>query len=346
MGKSIMRNLTVIVALTWIPFPIWYALSPEGFNVISNSAAMKISVAFLNVFSKGAFIFYINRVRSELDVRERALIQAKMTMGGDDVEEGKAEDPTHTLNKHTAATIYEVMQSMGRANDFEVVKGVLEKHMITSSEDFMVLTPDYCESINLPFGFVQAVKQKIRAHKIEMQDAWTTKKMQPLDLRSNKFVGNVSRPPSEAGGASRIGDEPTSPTGRDAPLPPQVASDPRKLREHARRQLSQLGRDPSEFDDLMGVTPRAELERAELQAMLQQSQMALSNEIRELRLESAQRAKHAAEMEQKVEADLENAQEVVGEMMGKVMDVLERRLQHYSARNETRQSILGMADEP
>ena len=38
-------GLVVVIALTWIPFPIWYALSPEGFNIIQDEAAMKISVA-------------------------------------------------------------------------------------------------------------------------------------------------------------------------------------------------------------------------------------------------------------------------------------------------------------
>jgi hypothetical protein len=140
-----------------------------------------------------------------------------------------------------------------------------------------------------------------------------------------------------------------SPTGRDAPLPPQIASDPRKLREHARRELQKQGRHPDEFDDMMGLRSRAEMERAELQAMLQSSQQILTKEIRELRTESAERAKLTVEMERKVEEDLHNAQEVVGDMMGKVMDVLERRLQQHTERNETRQSILaqpGAADGP
>merc|ERR1719160_511875 len=103
MGKSVIRVLTVIVALTWIPFPIWYALSPEGFNVIKNAAAMKIAVAFLNVFSKGAFIFYLNRVRAELDVREQAMNHLKMTKEGSDFEDDaeKGQAPLK-LNKSTA----------------------------------------------------------------------------------------------------------------------------------------------------------------------------------------------------------------------------------------------------
>merc|ERR1719174_120130 len=58
-GSSYLRHMCVLVALTWIPFPLWYALSPEGFNIIKNGPGMKLVVAFLNVFSKGSFIMYI-----------------------------------------------------------------------------------------------------------------------------------------------------------------------------------------------------------------------------------------------------------------------------------------------
>jgi hypothetical protein len=201
----------------------------------------------------------------------------------------------------------------------------------------MVLTAAYCESICLPWGFVTAVKQKIRIQKVEMQDAWTLSKGDPTETKRQM----VTRAPSEGGRS-----EPVSPTGRDMPLPPQVARDPQKLREHARRELSKMGRDPGEFDDLMGMTPRADIERGELQAMMQQSQQVLAKEIRELRMESAERAKHTAEMERKVEEDLQNAHEVVGDMMGKVMDVLERRLQQHSERNETRRSLLTTVANP
>merc|ERR1719271_2328115 len=85
-GSSHLRALAIIVVLTWVPFPIWYALSPEGFNIITNAAAMKIAVAFLNVFSKGAFMFYLSRVRADLEVREQAMNQVKMTNEGKDME--------------------------------------------------------------------------------------------------------------------------------------------------------------------------------------------------------------------------------------------------------------------
>jgi bacteriorhodopsin len=350
MGKSVMRNLTVIVAVTWIPFPIWYALSPEGFNVIKNAAAMKIAVAFLNVFSKGAFIFYLNRVRADLEVREQAMAQMKLKHESNDVEEGKTDGsvgPGTTLHKNTAAIIQDVLGSMGRGADFEAVKDILEGHMITTSDDILVLTAPYCDSIALPWGFVTACKQKIRSQKAEMADAWNINRTISMQSNATSKVAAVpyNRAPTEGGMSATTEPLSPSPTGRDAPLPPQIAADPRKLREHAKRELSRMGRNPSEFDDLMGNVSQGEREKQEMQVLLMQSQQVLSKELRELRMESAERAKQRVEMEQKVEEDLHNAHEVVGDMMGKVMDVLERRLEQHTVRNHQRSSLGLAADE-
>merc|ERR1719506_275856 len=103
---------------------------------------------------------------------------------------------------------------MGRQSDFEQLKEVLESHMITTNEDLMVLTQEYCESICLPFGFVTACKQKIRQRKVDDQDKWA------LNAKET---------------AQEIVDSTSVAT---TPLPPQVANDPRKLKEHQRRASS------------------------------------------------------------------------------------------------------------
>merc|ERR1719261_543943 len=72
-GSSFLRGLIVIIALTWVPFPIWYALSPEGFNIIKDGPGMKVAVAFLNVFSKGAFMMYLARIRTDHQTRQKTL---------------------------------------------------------------------------------------------------------------------------------------------------------------------------------------------------------------------------------------------------------------------------------
>merc|ERR1719463_257049 len=73
-GTSFLRGLTVVIALTWIPFPVWYALSPEGFNIIQDEPGMKVAVAFLNLFSKGSFILYLTRIRADFQMRQKTMV--------------------------------------------------------------------------------------------------------------------------------------------------------------------------------------------------------------------------------------------------------------------------------
>jgi bacteriorhodopsin len=226
-GQSSLRTLAVIVSWTWVPFPIWYALSPEGFNIIQNSAAMKISVAFLNVLSKGAFIYYLMRVRGDLEVKELVMAEARAVNGP---EKGKLgsygleEKEEQRLEGKLASTVFEVLQAMGRQADFEPLKDVLQQNMITTEEDLLVLTQGYCDSIALPYGFVTACKARIKAHRVENQDKWNL---------------NVDK-------GDRLFD---SLSGATAPLPPQVANDPRKLKEHHRRVSS-----PAPGYDRQGTT--------------------------------------------------------------------------------------------
>merc|ERR1711937_1031033 len=69
----------------------------------------------------------------------------------------------------------------------------------------------------------------------------------------------------------------------------------------------------------------------EMQSAIAASQSMLLNELREMR--SAQMEEHARvkHLENKVEADLDAVQGVMSGMMGKVMDVIEMRLQNNSA---------------
>jgi bacteriorhodopsin len=332
-GSSSIRTLAVIVTCTWVPFPIWYALSPEGFNIIDNSAAMKISVAFLNVLSKGAFIYYLMRVRGDLEVKEMVLAEAtaihapKPKLGAYDTGNEDSQ-----LSAKLSSVIFEVLQAMGRQADWEPLREVLENHMITTQEDLLVLNQEYCESISLPYGFVTACKAKIRQHRVENQDKWNL-------LAEKKPSDNF--------------DAMSSAT---APLPPQVANDPRKLKEHNRRITGGMERTASQsgqefWNDGMSDggrsvrTPREGenksnqgMSRDELQSAIAQSQNVLLQELREMKrsqMEEHARIKH---LEEKVEGDLDAVQGMMGGMMTQVMDKIESRLRQNTPRGPARES--------
>merc|ERR1711990_850287 len=123
-GTSFLRGMCVLIALTWTPFPIWYALSPEGFNIIKDEPGMKVAVAFLNLFSKGSFILYLTRIRADFQTRQKTMLSLgyvhsdgtlKKKGGEDDPFEGmensgKKED--EAMEQTTLHMIEEVLETM------------------------------------------------------------------------------------------------------------------------------------------------------------------------------------------------------------------------------------------
>jgi bacteriorhodopsin len=341
-GTSSIRMLAVIVTWTWVPFPVWYALSPEGFNIIQNSAAMKIAAAFLNVLSKGAFIYYLMRVRADLEVKEMVLAEAtavnvaKKLLGPYGLAyEDKLMPADQQIDGKLTAVVFDVLQAMGRQADFMPLKDVLEQHMITTQEDLMVLTPEYCDSISLPYGFVQACKQKIRQRKVEGQDKWALNMKEAQD--NNFDTVSVAT----------------------APLPPQVANDPRKLKEHHRRNSQEFRGNPAKSpydtetwhdgaseggrsartlrteqarDEPTSPSGRPQnyrdegMGRDELQAAIASSQNVLLNELREMKRAQMEEHSRIKNLEEKVENDLDAVQGMMGGMMTQVMDKIESRL--------------------
>merc|ERR1711924_271258 len=55
-GKSPFRYASIIIIGTWIPFPMWYFLSPEGLGVVTENIELQLGWAFLNVTAKGTFV--------------------------------------------------------------------------------------------------------------------------------------------------------------------------------------------------------------------------------------------------------------------------------------------------
>jgi bacteriorhodopsin len=183
-GSSFLRGFIVVIASTWIPFPIWHALSPEGFNVIQDKGLMKVVVSFLNVFSKGAFVLYLVRVRSEYQTRQKTLFSVGyIQKDGSPIKASfdnlngavYAGDLDKSVDKTTLTLIQEVLETMGRSRDLDHVVDLFESHLITSNDDILSLTKDYCVEIGLPYGLITAMKSKIRSYQVQMDDAWSVR---------------------------------------------------------------------------------------------------------------------------------------------------------------------------
>jgi bacteriorhodopsin len=340
-GTSFLRGLVVVIALTWIPFPIWYALSPEGFNIIQDEAAMKISVAFLNVLSKGAFIMYLARIRSDHEMRLKTMLSVgylkdvQSEFDGLDGVQKHGEAEKETIDKITSLLIKEVLETMGRSKDHDHVVELLTSLLITTNDDILSLTKEYCREVDLPWGLIIALKSKIRSYNVQSDDTWSMQ----------AFNG----PRAEISFAA-----------------PHIAKNEGKLRAVVRRQSKELADDMSEKNSVcaqstapssLAMPERAASRKASaatsgagdeypypmspreggLSSMTLSSPLSAASPARG---DPEELAKLVERHQRQVTGQVDECRAFVVQSMDKIMDTLEQRL---NAENNPKASALGAA---
>jgi bacteriorhodopsin len=91
-GDSEFRKATMILMGTWLPFPLWYILSPEGFGVVTNITIIQLGWAFLNVTAKFSLIFYMQRVKDNYCNRLKVKREMKGALNNAYSTEGDEDD--------------------------------------------------------------------------------------------------------------------------------------------------------------------------------------------------------------------------------------------------------------
>merc|ERR1719506_2945231 len=136
---------------------------------------------------------YLTRIRSDYHTRQKTMVSvgylhsdgtvanANKAKAGFDFDggngDGKADD--EVMKTSTLHLIEEVLETMGRGKDKAFVVDLLQSHLVTTNEDVLSLTKEYCRDINLPWGLVLALKSKIRSHSIQLDDPWSMQQQQP-----------------------------------------------------------------------------------------------------------------------------------------------------------------------
>lgn len=172
-GDSEFRKATILMMITWSPFPLWFALSPEGFELIDNVLVIQVGWAFLNIVSKFSFIFYIQRIKdnycSRLKVK-RELLGSQKKM---DEAFGSVTPVENTLNKAqgelTAVTV-ETMSFLGMAQHTDRFMRLLRRADVTSLDQIEKFTRETADKAQLPWDLVSALQKRFRVWKMEMQD--------------------------------------------------------------------------------------------------------------------------------------------------------------------------------
>merc|ERR1719261_1653647 len=138
--------------------------------------------------------------------------------------EAKKPADKDSLDKILSMLIHDVLESMGRAKDKDHLVEVLEAHLVTTNEDIISLTKDYCQEIGMPWGLVLALKSKIRSYNVQTDDPWS---MQASNLKAAELSFSA----------------------------PHIAKNHEKIKDVMKRQSKVLGDDKSEKGSLCGSYP-------------------------------------------------------------------------------------------
>jgi len=181
-GDSEFRKASLLLIITWFPFPIWYILSPEGIGFLDDVLIIQMGWAFLNILAKFSFIFYIQRVKdnycNRLKVRRELLGTGLKDEGLDGIAAmmgiapgGNApNDKEKHRMKELSAVVVETMTFLGMAQHNDRFLKLLKQSQIRSVEQMEKLTKEESDRLQLPWDLVSATQKRIKIWKLEMTD--------------------------------------------------------------------------------------------------------------------------------------------------------------------------------
>lgn len=173
-GDSEFRRATLILMLTWIPFPLWFFLSPEGVGLIKNITIVQLGWAFLNIISKFTLIFYIQRIKDNYNIRvkvKRTMQQARERepQGGTTFFKD-SDGPTNVRSSELDALVLETMTFLGMAQNAERLLKLFHQAGITSLQEVEALEKKDCDEKHFPYDLVCAIQNRYKVWALEMVD--------------------------------------------------------------------------------------------------------------------------------------------------------------------------------
>jgi bacteriorhodopsin len=173
-GKSDFHKVTVLLIMTWFPFPIWFALSPELFGVIHDVMIIQIGYAILNIVSKISFMAFLQlcRMKASREV-QNSIFHAIMAQEKDGklMMDGKQVSlQTRSQMGVLHAVVTDALVQHGWGSQVERFLNLLKHADIRSLDDILALTEEKCDQKVLPMDMVLAVQSRLKKYKIEERD--------------------------------------------------------------------------------------------------------------------------------------------------------------------------------
>lgn len=189
MGDSDFRKLSLLLILTWFPFPIWFSLSIEGFGVITDYLVIEMGWVALNIISKFTFIILMQRMKM---LHQRKLEAARELYGLSPTDEIGEDELKQKNNGHVksaaggvAASAYglgfgeeaeseekmvevvaETMVTLGMSAHTDRLVRLMVENGVTNTAVLERLNGERCMELNLPYVLIEACQKR-----------WTSEKM-------------------------------------------------------------------------------------------------------------------------------------------------------------------------
>mmetsp|Transcript_75775 Transcript_75775/g.181168 ORF Transcript_75775/g.181168 Transcript_75775/m.181168 type:complete len:900 (+) Transcript_75775:78-2777(+) len=212
-GDSDFRKLSILLVITWFPFPIWFSLSVEGFGVITDPLIIELGWVILNIVSKFTFIIWMQRMKM---VHQRKLEAARELYGLSPTDE-VAEDELRAKaggnvggqkistnagdyglgygeeadsEQKLVEIVSETMVTLGMSAHTDRLMRLMVENGVTNTAVLERLNQERCMELNLPWALVEASQRRWISEKMNMgQDqGGTVEKEDPFKklLEANK----------------------------------------------------------------------------------------------------------------------------------------------------------------
>mmetsp|Transcript_57860 Transcript_57860/g.106443 ORF Transcript_57860/g.106443 Transcript_57860/m.106443 type:complete len:635 (-) Transcript_57860:106-2010(-) len=161
-GTPEFRVATLVLIITWFPFPIWYLLSPEGLSVIEEIKVIHTGWAVLNVVAKFSFIIYVQKIAR--DYKKSTQEQAQNNQAGWRTETRKNQF-AHEEDFDIETLVGETFEFLGMAQFSQRLMNLLKKASVTSLEALDKIDSVQCQELLLPPEVIYAVQQRLRGRR-------------------------------------------------------------------------------------------------------------------------------------------------------------------------------------
>jgi len=189
-GDSDFRKLSIVLIITWFPFPLWFSLSVEGFGVINDGFIIEMGWVVLNIVSKFLFIIMMQRYKmihqrkieaarelyglspsddiNEEDLKKQA-ITSGVGNGGVNAEAyglGQGEEADSELK--LVELVAETMVTLGMSTHTDRLLRLMVENGVTNTAVLERLTAERCMELNLPWALIDAAQRRWTAEKMNM----------------------------------------------------------------------------------------------------------------------------------------------------------------------------------